>query len=102
MPVVRCPACGKTGLSTMECPRCGCDLVELRWVLRRAGEYRAESAAALVRGDGTAALRLARTAWQLRKDPIVARVACAAAALCGLTREASLWYSRAEKAGGAR
>lgn len=94
MTALRCPACGKGGVETGACPRCGSALGELRDILDAERAHRAAAAGALGRGDAPAALRHARAAWSLRKDPETARTACAAAALCGLDREASLWFSR--------
>lgn len=76
-----CPACNKASPldGPGECPRCRCDLTPLQTITRQSLRHLIRSAAALRRGDGADALKLAERSWNLRHSLGSARLAFLAA-----------------------
>ncbi len=70
----RCPACRAPWRAEATCPRCGADLAPLMHLAARAWTLREAARAALLAGQGTTALALARAAYALERVPRAQRL----------------------------
>jgi hypothetical protein len=93
MNTIACPACNKACPldGAGECQRCRCDLTPLQAIARQSISRLCRSAEALRRGDGAGALRLAKSAWELRHSVDAAKLAFLGAAVSNDLGAAIRW-----------
>ena len=98
MITLACPACGKTSIETdATCPRCRCDLTQLRSIASHAWRHLAEAETNLRRGNWPEAGRHAEQSWRLRHSARAAQLAVLVAAAQGDSAEVTRWLPLARR-----
>ncbi len=94
---IRCPACGKINSTAPVCPRCECDLSALMDAWQAAHAEAQTAKACLDQKNFQQALHHAGQSWQIKKNPVAAKIAFFASLGAGLFEDATRWYLHAEE-----